>query len=154
MQPQQAKILPPIPKGIPLPKPLVAVKISREYIEQYSIVQAEKKLLVFSLPLSRSKVRFDVSKEAAVHNFNLFKQANFNLRDILNTKGETIFTTFGSKFKDVKMLEKFLKHHHRRKDLNLMITNGSQWPIEELEEKSRLADLKEDLGRRNHKSAK
>ena len=33
-------------------------------------------------------------------------------------------------------------------------TNGSQWPIEELDEKSRLADLKGALGRGNHKSAK
>ena len=42
VQPQQAKILPPIPKGGPFPKPLVAVKISRDYMEQYSIVQAVK----------------------------------------------------------------------------------------------------------------
>ena len=43
------------------------------------------------------------------------------------------------------MLEKLFKHHHIWKDLKLMIPNGSQWPIEELEEKSRLADLKEPL---------
>ena len=110
--------------------------------------------MAFSSPLSRPKFRFDVSKEAAVHNFNLFKQANFNLRDILNTKGETIFTTFGSKFKDVKMLDKLFKHHHRWKDLKLTITNGYQWPIEELYENFRLADIKGDLGRGNHKSAK
>ena len=52
------------------------------------------------------------------------------------------------------MLEKLFKHHHRWNDLKLMITNGSQFPIEELDEKSRLADLKGALGRGNHKSAK
>ena len=35
-----------------------------------------------------------------------------------------------------------------------MITNGSHWPIEQLDEKSRLADLKISLCRVNHKSAK
>ena len=43
MQPQQATILPPIPKGSPLPKPLVAVNISIDDINQYSILQASKK---------------------------------------------------------------------------------------------------------------
>ena len=105
-------------------------------------------------PLSRPKVRFDVSKEAAVHNFDLFKQAKFNLRDILNTKEETSVTTYGSKLKDVRMLEKLFKHHKRWRDLKSMITNGSQWPIEALDEKSRLADLKGTPARGNHKSAK
>ena len=35
-----------------------------------------------------------------------------------------------------------------------MITNVSQWPTEELDEKSRLADIKGNLGRGNHKSSK
>ena len=42
VQPQQATILPPIPKGSPFPKPLVAVKMSRDDIEHYIIVQAVK----------------------------------------------------------------------------------------------------------------
>ena len=121
VQPQQATIIPPIPKGSPLPKPLVAVKMSRDKIEQCSIVQAVKELLAFSSPLSIPKVQFDVSKEAAVHNFDLFKQAKFNLSDILNPKGETSVTTYGSKFKDIKMTEKLFKNHHRWKDLKLMI---------------------------------
>ena len=145
VQPQQATILPPITKCSLFTKPLVSVKMSRDDIEQYSIVQAVKELLAFSSPLSRPKVRFDVSKEEAVYNFDLLKKAKFNLSDIINTKGETSFTTYGSKFKDVKMLEKLFKHHHIWKDLKLMIPNGSQWPIEELDEKSRLADLKEPL---------
>ena len=86
-------------------------------------------------------------RATAVHNFDLFKQAKFNLSNILNTKGETRATTYGSEFKDIKMLEKLFKHHHRWKDLKLMITNGSQWPIEDLDEKYRLADLKGSLGR-------
>ena len=35
-----------------------------------------------------------------------------------------------------------------------MITNGSQWPIEDLNEKSRPEDLKGALGRGNFKSTK
>ena len=112
VQPQQAAILPPKSKGSPLYKPLVAVKMSIDDIEQYIIVQAIKELLAFSSPLSRSKVWFDLSKEAAVHNFNLFKQAKFNFNNIINTKGETSVTTYGSEFKDVKMSEKLFQNHH------------------------------------------
>ena len=42
VQPHQATIMPPIPKGSPFPKPLVAVKISIDEIEKYIIVQAVK----------------------------------------------------------------------------------------------------------------
>ena len=153
VQPQQATILTPIPTCIPLPKILVSVNISIDDIDQYSIVQALKELLAFSSPLSRPKVRVCASKEAEVCNFDLFKQVKFNLSDILNTKRETCVTTYGSKFKDVKMLEKLFKLYHRWKDLKLMITNGSQWLIEYIYEKYRLADLKVALGRGNHKSA-
>ena len=110
--------------------------------------------MAFSSPLSRPKFRFDVSKEAAVHNFNLFKHAKFNLSDILNTKGETSVTTYGSEFKDVKILKKLFKHHHRWRDLKLMIKNIFQGPVEELDKKSRLEYLKGNLGRGNHKSEK
>ena len=51
------------------------------------------------------------------------------------------------------MVKKLFKNHHIWKELKLMITNGSQWPIEELDE-SRIEDLKGSLGRGNHKSAK
>ena len=56
LQPQQATILPPITKGSPLPKPLVAVNMSRYDIEHYIVVQVVKELLALSLPLSRPKV--------------------------------------------------------------------------------------------------
>ena len=50
------------------------------------------------------------------------------------------------------MLENLFKHHHRWKDLKLTITDGSQWPIEEPDEKSRLEDLEVSLDRGNHES--
>ena len=125
VQPQQEKILSPITKGSPLPKPLVTEKMSRDDIEQCSIVQSVKALLEFSSSLSRPKIRIGVSKEAAVHNFDLLKQAKSNLSNIINTKGETSVTTYGSEFKDVKMLEKLFNHHHIWKDLKLIIKNCS-----------------------------
>ena len=48
VQPQQSTILPPIPKCSPLPKPLVSVKMLRDEIKPYNIVQAVKELLAFS----------------------------------------------------------------------------------------------------------
>ena len=42
VQPKQANIYQQIPKGSALPKPLVTVKMSRDDIDQYSIVQAVK----------------------------------------------------------------------------------------------------------------
>ena len=150
MKPHQV-CLPPVHKGTPVKIPFSDVDSPRIYTP--SIVEAVKVLLLSSAPLTKPKVRFDVSREAAFHNFSILKEANYDLDSILNVPGETSVTTYGSEFKSVKNLEQLFGKHHRWQMLKTRLVQGSNWPLVELDEKLRLRDLKGALVRGNHKSA-
>ena len=60
--------------------------------------------------------KFEVSKEAASHNWDILQQNNFNLHELLNPKKRCI-TNYGSEFKTAQELEPLLAHHPRWNDL-------------------------------------
>lgn len=66
-------------------------------------------LLASSSKLDKPKVRFDISPEAAAHNFNLLRKENFDLERILNVPGQTSITSYGSEFKSTSELNKMFK---------------------------------------------
>ena len=102
----------------------------------------------------KPKFRFDVSMDAARYNFNLLKENNFNLEDLLNTPGETSVTTYGSEFKTTKELEKLFILHPRWEALKQRLNDGSTWDFKTITEENRLKDLSSSIKRGNHVSAK
>ena len=64
------------------------------------------------------ELRFDISTEAAVSNFELLKSTHFDLKTLCNRwkKGRSVIT-FGSEFKEIKDLEQLLKRHPRWRKL-------------------------------------
>ena len=103
-----------------------------------------------------SKIRFDVSPEAAQENWELLKSEAFDLQKLCNDngKGKRSLTTYGSEFKSTKKLDYLLKRHPRWKKFRSILENGVNFDLEELEEDMRIADLIEAYKRGNHKSAK
>ena len=83
----------------------------------------------------------------------MLKNENFNLEKLLNP-GETCCTSYGSEIKHPDLLQNLLGRHPRWETLKSKLLHGCDYPVENLAENVRLLDLKENLSRGNHKSAK
>ena len=145
------QLLPPRSLGPPKTKPPSPFIGPRE---EQDLISAVKHLLSLSSPLSKPKVRFDISKDAAVHNFSMLKEMNFNLHEILNPPHERSVTTYGSEFKQTFELQALFEKHPRWHEFNNLLNHGSLWPVKKLKDDLLKADLKGALIRGNHKSAK
>ena len=145
-------IVKPTPSILP-PKPAL-LQVHRPHSEPSSdLVKSIKDLLSISSQMVPPLVRFDVSNDAADHNFKLFQEANYNLDSILNIKDSPSVTSYGSEFKQVDQLEKLLIHHPRWLTLKKILLKGSDWKLHHIDEKERRGDLFGSLKRGNHKSA-
>ena len=122
--------------------------------EEQDLISAVQHILSLSSQLSKPKIRFDISKSAAVCNFSMLKDYNFNLHEILNLSHERSVTTYGSKFKQTFELQTLFKKHPRWHQFNNLLNHGLLWPVKTLEDKLLKSDLKGALERGNHKSAK
>ena len=110
------------------------------------------KLLHTSNDLSTPIFRFDISPEAAQHNWELIEDSDFNLTRLLNPKSPCI-TNFGSEFKSVSKLAGLFRNHPRWGSLKEILTNGVNFPIEDLDEDLLAQDLEAAFKRGNHGSA-
>ena len=82
------------------------------FLSDLDIPNEIAKLLHTSNDLSTPIFRFDISPEAAQHNWKLIKDSNFNLTRLLNPKSPCI-TNFGSEFKSVRKLANLFRNHPR-----------------------------------------
>jgi hypothetical protein len=83
-------------------------------------------------------LRFELSQDAAVHNMNLLQYHGNDLQNyILANRGT--FISFGSEFRKPSVLEPLLLHHPNWPRFQLLLEQGSQWPLEELQNEDRLA---------------
>jgi hypothetical protein len=95
---------------------------------------------------------FKLTEEAAEKNFLILKNYNFDLEKAIRAQQSSPLG-YGSEFRSPEMLRKIFKHHllwARMKDL---LTDGSKWPLSELNKSERIADLTEALAFGNHKGA-
>jgi len=95
--------------------------------------------------------RFDISEAVAQFNWDLLRRNDFDLTGLLNRRMSV--TSFGSEFKQVEKLEMIFGNHHRWKQLRKILTEGVDFPLVDLDEKLRRADIAASFARGNHKSA-
>ena len=118
-----------------------------------SLVENLGQLLSSSNAMVKPLIRFDISKDAAMHNYSLLKKNGYSLAELIRSDQGTSVTTPGSEFKPVTALKKLLGKHPRWNYLEKLIRVGSEWIMEPIEEQVRLLDLKGAMKRGNHKSA-
>ena len=99
------------------------------------------------------KFEFSISKESTKFNFNLLKKHDFNLEKLLNP-GEICVINNSYELISVEELDNLWMKHPRWKTLRDKVTKGCEYPVEDLIEEVRMADLKENLEKGNHKSVK
>ena len=104
------------------------------------IVSALTLLLPMTTDMTAPLFRFDISEAAAQFNWDLLRRNDFDLTGLLN-KNKMSVTSFGSEFKQEKNLEMIFGNHHRWKQLRKILTDGVDFPLVELDEKLRRADL-------------
>ena len=138
--------LPPIHDFSPLKRPR-----SDETIE-IKLPSLLKSLLQIEEDFSPPLFRFDISEEAANHNWNILQRNDLNLDPLLNPQRKCI-TSYGSEFKSSKDLAPLLNLHPRWSALKTLLDNGSDFPLTDLEEDLRRQDLEAAYIRGNHKSA-
>ena len=150
----QPRMPPPPSSKAPHP-PLCKDPFQTTHQSSCSIVNAVSQLLQTSSPLKEPVIRFDISPEAAHHNFILLQGFNFDLDRLLqSTKPNVCATSYGSEFKAVNELDLLFQHHPRWKNLRPKLLQGSSWNLSPIDETTRKKDLEFSLDRGNHQSAK
>ena len=102
--------------------------------------------------LAQPILRFDINKEAAYHNLELLRIHNYDLTTLCNPRDRSS-TTFGSEFKEVKVLEELFYRHPRWNKLKQQLTSGVDFYLDELDNDTRRQDVRIAFARGNHKSA-
>ena len=118
-----------------------------------SLVENLKHLLNITHSMIKPSIRFDISVEAAMHNYQLIKMNNYSLDRIINLNLGTSVTTPGSEFKPIPVLKELLGNHPRWKYLVKLLKVGSKWIMKPVGKQSQRLDLQGAIERGNHKSA-
>ena len=96
---------------------------------------------------------FEFSLEAANKNFILLKRKfGGDLSKALPAQSNMPLG-YGSKFKPIEMLELIFKNHPSWSRMKRILTHGSKWPLQPLDEEDRIKDVEEALNFENHKGA-
>ena len=88
--------------------------------------------------------RFEVSESAATHNINYLQIFAFDLQAALESDKHS-FTSAGSEFLLVTVLEPLLQHHPLWHRLKLHLLNGIEFSLQPLSTQSRRRDLLDAL---------
>ena len=120
--------------------------------ENNGIVAAIKSLLPDEEILEEPVFRFDIGEDSANHNWNLLVENNFDLDKLLNA-GHRSVTSFGSEFKCTEKLRILFGGHYRWSKLEQLLTNGVDFPLTKLDDRTRRMDLDVAFRRGNHASA-
>jgi hypothetical protein len=100
-----------------------------------------------------SPFQFEPTVAAARHNFRVFQNHDMDL-DAALSSGPFSPTSFGSEFRDTVTLEPLYGCHPRWEKMKCILTNGTSFPMQEIDENIRQKDLQAALIRGNHSSAK
>jgi hypothetical protein len=99
--------------------------------------------------MSNPTFKFEMSAAAAYHNWNLLQEFD-NLGSALESQKGTQLE-YGSEFRDTSTLKHLFSNHPLWERLNSQLSNGSIFPLENLDFKKRKIDLIEGLEYGNHK---
>jgi hypothetical protein len=100
----------------------------------------------------KQEFAFDLTKEAAEKNFCLLKKYGLDLSRAIDAQKSSPLS-YGSEFKPPHVLKCIYRNHPLWPRMEQLLINGSQWPLVEISEEDREADLHEALVFGNHKGA-
>ena len=103
--------------------------------------------------MRKPEFTFELTREAAEKNFLVLRRYGFDLEKALSAHQGTPLE-YGSEFRTVPELEPLLMLHPLWPHMKSILHEGSLFPLAELDEDTRTADLEEALVRGNHKGAK
>jgi hypothetical protein len=110
-------------------------------------------ILKYQAPeLDKSNFSFELSNEAAMKNYLVMKTCDMDLNKAFLKEGNSPLA-FGSEFKPVSIIEPLFKKHPNWTRVKKILTEGSSWPLDPLDEEDRKKDLEEALSFGNHKGA-
>jgi hypothetical protein len=95
---------------------------------------------------------FKLTEEAAEKNFMILKRYDFDLAKAIHAQRSSPLG-YGSEFRPPKTLMKIFKHHPLWGRMERLLIKGSKWPLTEISESDRIADLTEALQFGNYKGA-
>jgi hypothetical protein len=96
-------------------------------------------------------IKFELSREAAQHNMNVFKSFNNSLHNILDSS--TSIMKYGSEFKPTSILYPLLHSHQNWDHFKQLLEHGSSFPLNTIDEDTSKEDFDAALKYGNHKSA-
>jgi hypothetical protein len=96
--------------------------------------------------------QFDLSKEAATHNYCTLERFGFNLSDALTAQQNSPLT-FGSEFKPHHIISPILQDHPLWDFTSRHLLEGATYPLRQISDNDRNNDIMFFLSRGNHKSA-
>ena len=85
-------------------------------------------------------------------NYLVMKKCDMDLNKAFLKEGGSPLA-FGSEFKPVSIIEPLFKKHPNWTRVKKILTEGSSWPLDPLDEEDRKKDLEEALSFGNHKGA-
>ena len=100
----------------------------------------------------KQEFAFELTKEAAEKNYCLLKKYGLDLSRAIDAQKSSPLS-YGSEFKPPHTLKRIYHNHPLWPRMEQLLINGSQWPLDEISEEDRKADLHEALAFGNHKGA-
>ena len=102
---------------------------------------------------SKPLFAFEFNLEAANKNFILLKRKfGGDLSEALLAQSDSPLG-YGSEFKPIKTLEPIFENHPSWRRMKSILTHGSKWPLQPLDEENRIKDVEDALKFGNHKGA-
>ena len=93
-----------------------------------------------------------MTEEAAQNNFCILKKYKFDLNRALQAQ-EGSPLSYGSEFRDPSLLKLVFEKHPNWTRMYNILKNGSDWPLQDMDNETRASDLIEALEFQNHKGA-
>ena len=112
----------------------------------------KKTIALPSRPMKKPEFEFQLTSEAANRNFLVLRKYDFDIKTALKAQEGTPLE-YGSEFRLARELEPIFQSHPMWGHLKKILLNGSNWPLDPLDEERRLADFEAALARGNHKGA-
>jgi hypothetical protein len=107
---------------------------SFKFYKHYILTKSPLRELLFSY------LKFEQSREAALHNAIILDSFNFDVnKSIRAQQGSQVF--YGSEFKDPSMLQELLEHHPHWGSLQKILQHGANFPLLPLDPENHQKDL-------------
>jgi hypothetical protein len=119
---------------------------------QWFIKEVKNILATVVITPGPSPLAFEASDRAALHNQAILQSYNNDISKLLDDH-QSLILKYGSEFRPIDVLEPLLLHHYHWPKLRRLLSEGSNWSLHDLDDKSRKQKNLEFIARGNHKSA-